>query len=259
MDFHPVEQNLRQMFRAVSAHRPSASLHESDGVWIASLGVAFQMFNTVFLSSPVETETEFQERIALGGRYMQARGLPWSFWLCEDWLAPPLRRKAAPICERNGLRLASEMPGMVTERIKPSSRVLPEFEIQRVSSEAHRRDFCGIGTLCFRVPRNWFEEVFDHGMRLRSDFEAYVAYLHGEPIATSASVTSNGVIGIYNVAVLPAYQQQGYGEAIMRHAVRLANERTGLDRVILQSTRQAIGLYERIGFSAVTRILVFTS
>jgi ribosomal protein S18 acetylase RimI-like enzyme len=259
MDFHPVEQNLREMFRSVSAQRPSANLHEANGVWIASLGVAFQMFNSVFLSRPVETEAELQERLAAGATYMQARGLPWSFWLCEDWLAAPLRRKATRTCERLGLRLASEMPGMVTERLKPPSRTLPQMDVQPVINEAQRRDFCAVGSACFRVPRDWFDEVFDHGMRMRPDFEPYVAYLHGRPFATSASVTAHGVVGVYNVAVLPDYQHRGYGEAIMRHAAAAAKEKTGLDRVILQSTRQAINLYERLGFSAVTRIIVYTS
>jgi ribosomal protein S18 acetylase RimI-like enzyme len=259
MDFHPVERNLREMFRSVSAIRPSACLYESNGVWIACLGVAFQMFNTVFLCEPVESEAEFRQRIAIGARFMAARGLPWSLWLCEDWLAPSLRRKAVKICEQNGLRLASEMPGMVTERMKPPIRPLPSFELVRVSSENHRQHFCGIGSTCFRVPRGWFEEVFDHAMTRRPDFEAYIGYLLGEPIATAATVTANGVIGVYNVAVLPGHQQQGYGEAVMRHAVHVASERTGLDRVILQSTRQALRLYERIGFFSVTRILVFTS
>jgi GNAT superfamily N-acetyltransferase len=202
---------------------------------------------------------EFRQRIAIGSQFMQARGLPWSFWLCEDWLAPALRRKAARICEQNGLRLASEMPGMVTERLRPPTRPLPSFDIVRVSTEAQRRDFCEIGTTCFRVPRDWFEEVFDHAMIKRPDFEPYIGYLRGEPVATAATVTSNGVIGVYNVAVFPGHQQQGYGEAVMRYAVQLARERTGLDRVILQSTRQALRLYERIGFASVTRILVFTS
>jgi hypothetical protein len=259
MDFHPVERNLREMFRSVSALRPSACLYESNGIWIACLGVAFQMFNTVFLNEHVESESDFRQRIAAGARFMSARGLPWSFWLCEDWLAPALRRKAAKICEQNGLRLASEMPGMVTERMRSPIRALPLFELTRVTSENQRRDFCGVGSTCFRVPRHWFEEVFDHGMIRRPDFEAYIGYRNGEPIASAATVTSNGVIGVYNVAVFPEYQNQGYGEAVMRRAVQLASERTGLDRVILQSTRQALRLYERIGFSAVTRILVFTS
>jgi ribosomal protein S18 acetylase RimI-like enzyme len=259
VDFHPVEQNLREMFRSLSGLRGGAEVRESDGVWIASLGAAFQMFNAVFLSAPVQTEAELQARISKGARFMTARGLPWSFWVCEDWLAPALRRKANRICERMGLHLASEMPGMVTERLRTATRKLPPVDVRRVDTEADRRAFCGIGSVCFRVPPGWFEEIFDYRMRERTDFEAFVAYVGGEPVATAATVISGGVVGVYNIAVLPAHQQRGYGEAIMRHAIVLARERSGLERIILQSTRQALRMYEQLGFSAVTRILVYAS
>src|ERR1700733_13821453 len=45
MDFHPVEENLRQSFRVLAAGRPRCDVIELPGVSIASLGVAFQMFN----------------------------------------------------------------------------------------------------------------------------------------------------------------------------------------------------------------------
>jgi ribosomal protein S18 acetylase RimI-like enzyme len=96
-------------------------------------------------------------------------------------------------------------------------------------------------------------------MKDRPDFEAWVAYLHGEPVATAATVTTSGVIGVYNVAVMPSFRRRGFAEASMRHAAMQAQERTGLQRVVLQSTRMAIGMYEQMGFSPVTRILVFTS
>jgi ribosomal protein S18 acetylase RimI-like enzyme len=158
-----------------------------------------------------------------------------------------------------GLHLASEMPGMVIERLGPPARDLPDLDVRRVIDEPDRRAFCGIGSVCFRVPPGWFEEIFDHRTRDRDDFEAFVAYLHGEPVATAATVISGNVIGIYNVAVLPAHQQNGYGESIMRHAAGFARERSGLDRLVLQSTRQAIRLYQQLGFMPVTRIQVFAS
>jgi GNAT superfamily N-acetyltransferase len=259
MDFHPVEANLREMFRSLSVCRPGAEVREMNGLWIASLRAAFQMFNAVFLSLPVDDEPELLARLAHATQFMVARGLPWSFWICEDWLAAPLRKRVTKTCARNGLHLASEMPGMVTERLKPPTRELPSLDVRQVANERDRRAFCGIGSVCFRVPHGWFEEIFDFRMKDRGDFEAWVAYLNGEPIATAATVTTSGVIGIYNLAVLPGYQQRGYAETVMRHAALRASERYGLDRVVLQSTRQAIRLYERVGFSPVTRFLVFTS
>ena len=55
------------------------------------------MFNAVFLSGPVENEAEFEARIAAGAQFMMARGLPWSLWICDEWLAPQVRRRCARI------------------------------------------------------------------------------------------------------------------------------------------------------------------
>jgi ribosomal protein S18 acetylase RimI-like enzyme len=259
VDFHPVEANLREMFRSLADCRERAEVKETNGLWIASLAAAFQMFNAVFLCAPVAEEEEFQTRIATGAQFMMARGLPWSLWICEEWLAPHVRKRCAKICANSGLQLASEMPGMGTERLLRPERRLPTLEFRRVNNEQERRAFCALGSVCFHVPPGWFEEIFDRRMKDRRDFEAWIGYLNGEPIASAATVTTGGVIGVYNVAVLPAHRGRGYAETAMRYAVAQAHERTGLERVILQSTRQAIRMYERLGFSPFTRILVFTS
>jgi len=151
------------------------------------------------------------------------------------------------------------MPGMVAERLRPAERYVPELEVRAVETERDRAAFCEIGSLCFHVPAGWFEEIFDRRMKERRGFQGWVGYLDGVAVATAATVTTAGVIGLYNVAVMPAYRGQGYAESTMRHAAAIAREKSGLDRVILQSTRQAIKMYERLGFSPVTRILVFTS
>ncbi len=259
VDFHPVEANLREMFRSLAACRERAEVKEANGVWIASLAASFQMFNAVFLSAPVVDEQEFQTRIAVGAQFMLARGLPWSLWICDEWLAAPVRKRCVKICARSGLQLASEMPGMGTERLQPPERRLPPLEFRPVTNEVERRAFCSIGSVCFHVPPGWFEEIFDRRMKDRREFEAWVGYLNGEPIASAATVMTGSVIGVYNVAVLPEFRGRGYAETIMRYAVAQAHEKTGLERVILQSTRQAIGMYERMGFSPFTHILVFTS
>ena len=64
MDFHPVEQNLRQSFRILAAARERADVCEIEGVSIASLGATFQMFNAAFLASPVATEAEIGKAAA---------------------------------------------------------------------------------------------------------------------------------------------------------------------------------------------------
>jgi len=49
----------------------------------------------------------------------------------------------------------------------------------------------------------------------------------------------------------------GYGEAIMRAAVAEMQRRTGLERIVLQSTEAGYALYRRMGFRDATRFSVY--
>lgn len=259
MNFEPVEQNLRQSFRVLASHRTAGEVRETGGVTIASLSASFQMFNAAFLSSPVESEQELSRRVATASVHFASRGLEWSYWLCEGWLERRVRRRARAILARNGLRFASEMPGMVADMLLPPDRNPPLFEVRRLCDETTRLAFCDIGAVCFHVPLQWFREVFDAHCFRRSEFVAWIAYHRGEPVATAATVAANNVVGVYNVATLPAHRCRGFGEALVRFALERAREQTGIERTILQSTSYGLHLYERMGYSAVTKVLVFTS
>jgi len=260
MDFRAVEENLRQSFRVLAAGRPGTDLAELPGVTIASLGAQFQMFNAAFLSAPVGTAEELGERLETARAHFAARGMAWSFWICEDWLAAGARRRLSRAGQNIGLRLSSELPGMIADRICPPQRRLPALEIRRVTAGRGMEDFRAIGATCFHVPLGWFGEVFDHDMSGRGDFVCWTGYADGEPLATAATIVApEDVIGVYNVATSPAHRQRGYGEAITRHAIEAARNGSGGGRVILQSTMQGYGLYRRLGFSEVTRILVYNS
>ena len=264
LDFRPVEANLRECFRILASQRARGDLLELSGVTVASAGVAFQMFNAAFLSSPVETVSDLEERIDLAGRHFSALGLRWSFWLCEDWIARGLRRKAGSMFQRFGLHLSSEMPGMVAESLRDVPP--PEREIwlrPAVSGEA-LKEFRQIGALCFHVPPGWFAEVFDDEMSRRPGFRAWVAHAHGVPVGTAAAVRAGGVTGLYNIAILPEYRRRGYGTAITRLAAEAVLAHAGENEIrgnnlILQASAQGVRMYERMGFRTVTRFAVYNS
>jgi GNAT superfamily N-acetyltransferase len=259
MSFRDVSDNLRQSFRALADARPGGDVLELPGISIASLGVSFQMFNAAFVSAPVETQSELEERLRTARSYFDSRGLDWALWTCEDWLTPVVRRKLSRTCEMHGLRLSSEMPGMAADRIQPPQRRLPELEVRRVETEASLNDFRAIGSNCFHVPIVWFSEVFDERVASRQAFVCWVGYRDGTPVATAASVASDGVLGIYNVATSPEYRKCGYAEAITRYTIDAALRQGDARRFVLQSTAAGQRLYERMGFRPVTRVLVYNS
>jgi ribosomal protein S18 acetylase RimI-like enzyme len=257
VNFEAVAGNLRESFRAVAASRGPGEIRELRGVSIAAAGVAFQMFNCAFLSAPVASEAELAQRIFLPALHFDRRGLEWSYWVCEDWMARGVRKRSRRVFENHGLRHSVDLPGMVAERIAPPAKPLPAIEVRRVGDTATRESFCAIGSSCFHVPPAWFCEVFD-SPSVWERFAGYVGYIEGEPVSTAAIVAGAGALGVYNVATVPDRQRRGYGEAIMRHALADAAKRHGTERSILQSTPAGYGLYQRMGYQTVTTISVYS-
>ena len=258
MTFESVADNLRESFRVVAAGRGKGEIRELRGVSIASAGVKFQMFNAAFLSSPVSTEAELAQRILLPALHFESRKLDWAYWVCEDMLEPRTRRASRRIFERHGLRHSVDLPGMLAERVAPPAKPLPALEIKKVHDAATRDAFCAIASVCFHVPIQWFLEVFDD-LAVWDHFAAYVGYLDGEPVSTTAIVMGGHAIGVYNVATVPQHQRHGYGEAIMRHALAQAYDEHGVERSILQSTPAGARLYQRMGYQTVAKIAVYAS
>ncbi len=259
MDFHSVEQNLRQSFRILAGARERADVREVDGLSIASLGATFQMFNAAFLSSYVEDEADLERRIATASLHFASLRIPWAFWMCDSFLDRRLQRKAARIFSQMGMSLTSELPAMAAESLVTPWRRLPPIELRPVCDLASRRAFCEIGAVCFHVPLTWFEEVFDGRMSERSEFVPWLAFRGGQPVATAATVLAADAIGVYNVATLPEYRGRGIGEAIVRYAIDNARKHSGIDRTVLQSTSFGYDLYRQMGYHVVGQVLVFTS
>jgi ribosomal protein S18 acetylase RimI-like enzyme len=258
VEFQLVADNLRESFRVIASSRTAGELRELHGVSIASAGVTFQMFNTAFLSGPVSTEADLKQRILQPIKHFDSRGQEWAYWVCEDWIDPSARRRSRRLFEHHGMRLATELPGMIADRILPPARPLPEIEVRRVRGAPTWDAFCQIGSVCFHVPITWFREVFDNDA-VWDRFISFVGYVDDEPVSTTSIVSGAGVIGVYNVATLPGSQRRGFGEAVMRHALAEVIKQRGTERVILQSTPAGLKLYERMGFRQVARVAVYSS
>lgn len=258
VDFAAVADNLRESFRVLAASRVRGEVRELRGVSIASSGVTFQMFNAAFLSASVASEADLAQRILLASTHFEQRAQEWAYWVCEDWMDARTRKRSRRLFDQYGLRHSVDLPGMVASRILLPIKPLPSLEVRRVSDSATRSAFCAIGSVCFHVPLTWFREVFEQES-VWDRFIGYVGYHEGEPVATAAMVIASGVAGIYNVATIPGFQRRGYGEVMMRHTLTAARCEHGIERSILQSTPAGFRLYERMGYSTVTTVAVYST
>lgn len=244
----------------MTAGRPGSDVREYPGLTIASAGATFQMFNAAFLAPPmVESLEDLKRRMAVAALHFRQRRMKWSFWCCEDLIAPVIRGRAFDILDTTGLDWAVELPGMVADEILPMRFHPARLEIVPVQDEQERAAFCDIGSVCFRVPLPWFREIFHYDPLWENGFRAWNGYADGEPVVTVAAVVASGVVGIYNVATLPAHRRNGYAETILRHALDELRAETGIQRTILQSTDYGYQLYRGMGYRQVTTVTVFTS
>jgi len=79
----------------------------------------------------------------------------------------------------------------------------------------------------------------------------------GRVVSICAVVAAAEVLGVYSLATHPSYRRLGYGEATMRAALAEMQRRTGLERIVLQSTEAGYALYRRMGFRDATRFSVY--
>jgi len=76
-------------------------------------------------------------------------------------------------------------------------------------------------------------------------------------VSIVAIVAEAGSLGIYYLATLPEDRRRGYGEALLRAAVAEEQRRTGIRRMILQTTEAGHSLYLKMGFRPVGRFSVY--
>lgn len=259
-EFELVERNLRQSFECYAQATGRGEVRRIGGVLIASAGTATAVYNAALLAdAPVADAVELDRRIMIAKVFFEARGLRWCFWLCEQMLAEEVRLQARAAFERRRLYLSSQCPGMVADRLAPRLRPLPAIACRRVSDAATRRDFSQITAMSFHVPLEATREVYESERLWQTELIGYVGYLGGRPVGTAATVTVEGAIGVYSVATLPEHRGRGVGEALVRFAVERARAATGIERSVLQASRDGESLYRRLGYRPVASFAVFVS
>jgi ribosomal protein S18 acetylase RimI-like enzyme len=255
-EYLAIDENLRCAMQFFGRASGSGDVQELDGALAIFSGLDYGVFNIGLVTRPV-SDGELELRIAELGRYFRQRTLRWSLWLCEDQLDSAVRRRERQIFAAYGMRPISQPPGMLAKALLPPVYQLPEVEMRPVCDTHTRSTFTELTAVAFEIPYMVANSVYAREAAWNGDYQGFVGYVDGKPASIIAIVAAAGVLGVYSLATMPAFRRRGYAEALLRAAVSEASKRTGLTRVILQSTDAGYALYKRMGFRDVTRFTVY--
>jgi GNAT superfamily N-acetyltransferase len=259
-DVDPVEQNLRRALSAFAGATGIGECRQMPGLLIASAGIGCAVFNAALLAPPAAASAgELERRLLSAAVHYQARGLPWSFWLAEDLVEREVRREAERILTRCGLVNIAVCPGMIADRLEPPRSPAPDVEFRPTVDPEARTAFCYVMAAAFVLPFETARAIYGAEHLWREGFQGWVGYVNDDPVTTAAVISSGDVVGVYAVATMPAWRKRGYAEAITRYALDQARRSTGIERSVLQSTREGLSLYRKMGYRQTTRVAVYQS
>lgn len=224
-----------------------------DNVALACCGVRNLTFNTAALVGPVASEEEMSAALKMAVQYFEKRGTEWSFVLCEAYIPGELRPALPLVFTEHRLDWFWGVTGMVTDALTEPVRSLPQLAFREVEDESTAFAVVDINARAYGIDREYFTDVLMNPKLWTDRHLGYVGYLDGRHVVTSVVYRGESAIGLYWVATEPELQGAGYAEAAMRHALGHARTLWGVDRIVLQSTKRGLRLYERMGFRQVTR------
>jgi GNAT superfamily N-acetyltransferase len=257
-DFQIVDANLRAAMRFFGDATGSGESRPLEGALAIYSGLDYGVFNIAMLEgTPPDGIDGFTTRLAHCARYFAPRTMRWSFWLCEDSLDSSTRRRARSLLMDRDLRPISQAPGMLAEALAPPLRPLPKIECVPVADRNTRQAFGALTAVSFDIPMGIAKTVYEPERAWFGDYRGFVGLVGGKPVAIIAIVATPEALGVYSLSTLPECRRCGYGEALLRSAVTSEQARTGIKRIVLQSTDAGYSLYRRLGFSEVAKFSVY--
>jgi ribosomal protein S18 acetylase RimI-like enzyme len=146
---------------------------------------------------------------------------------------------------------------MLAEALAPPVRPLPKIECVPVADRSMRQAFGALTAVSFDIPMGIAKAVYEPERAWLGDYRGFVGLAGGRPVAIIAIVATPDALGVYSLSTLPECRRLGYGEALLRAAVALEQARSGVKRIVLQSTDAGYSLYRRLGFKEVAKFSVY--
>lgn len=218
-------------------------VHEVDGLAVCLTGVPDDPFNPTLVEHPPSDPAA--ALVAAAEHYRHA-GLS----LGVD-LEPSAHAEVRASAERSGFRMVESRPGMALTiaELRPAP-VPADVEIRKVDAPellaaAAEADAAAFGA-DVALTRAFLPDALVGDVSQR----VFVAVVDDVVVGAGESVTADGVLGVFGIATIPSFRGRGIAAALTS---RLIEDRADdADIAVLQSSRLGYGVYERLGFRAMS-------
>lgn len=227
---------------------PNGRTTRLPGLLLANGRSPLAFMNAALVTSPLADESELRSHVAHAARHFQADGVDWILVVANDLVPDALRGRLTEICADGGLHYMMPMYGMATDGLAPPVRPLPAIDLQAVDSDELRSAVGDLNAAGYAIPAEICRPVTGVPA-LWKDMVGAVGLVDGMPVATASVATVDDIAYVALVATSPEHQRKGYAEAVMRHALSLAEERWGPQRTVLHATAAGRPVYARMGYA----------
>lgn len=241
------DANYWRSFAPLARACGGAVLEREDIIGVCT-GLPVAMLNQGFVTRPPrDVDRSLRELLA----FFDDAGVPFIIRIREG-VAPT----AEEALETMGLPYTDTVPGMALFPIAEAPPPQVCFTIEVVQDERALSDFQRVAAEGFGMPLDLSRRLFVPEVLAVPEFESYLGYVEGQPVATSTLYSLDGTAGIYNVSTLPTHRRRGLGAAITSRAVMRGKEQ-GCSVSILQASAMGQPVYEAMGFRTVAPYRTF--
>ncbi|MFI5500874.1 GNAT family N-acetyltransferase [Nocardia asteroides] len=228
---------------------PGADVRDLDGIAVRWADCGFAFWNALTLTETGIDAGRLDRRLGEAAAVMRTKRQPGFLWLFEDLLDDDARAGLADAADRAGLQYAFPGTGMSAELAGLPEPTHPDLTFVRVGTEEHLRAYADLNSAGYGFPLADGRDGLAGSALWTSSVNAWLGLRAGEPVTCAATVATAGRLFVVLVATAPAWQRNGYGEAVTRKALFEGIRSTGLTRATLHATAAGAPVYPRIGFT----------
>ena len=187
--------------------------------------------------------------------YFHREHMPFSWWVSPD----DTPREIYQLLVTAGLHQTETSIGMALS-IEDYAYEQADLRVERVLHTTQMQDYASImhdaqgDTPAIEA---WYEQLLLFPFSLDDYEQLYVGYLDEQPVSCGTITLHSKVTGIHGLATIRSQRRRGFASAMLQELL-MRSQAAGYSTATLQTGKEALTLYEKLGFEKLCEFMVFT-